>query len=158
MEPTFNDYVNLIYNRFEAFVQSSDEVKKIGHPYVYQHQAMIVFFMWMQFKTIYQFKTQWRWLTKHPEALPILGWTSVPHRTTLSRRYKALALSSYYRVLKTKRIELAMQDLLCNQMSPCIETLSELITIVISGYEVFLGMEMVVNRIKYRQKFLCLWR
>lgn len=90
MEPTFNDYVSLIYNRFEAFVQSSDEVKKIGHPYVYQQQSMIVFFMWMQFKTIYQFKTQWRWLTQHPEALPVLGWTSVPHRTTLSRRYKSL--------------------------------------------------------------------
>ena len=90
MEPTFNDYVALIYNRFEAFVQSSVEVKKIGHPYVYRNQAMIVFFMWMQFKTIYQFKTQWRWLTKHPEALSILNWASIPHRTTLSRRYKAL--------------------------------------------------------------------
>ncbi len=90
MEPTFNDYVALIYNRFEAFVQSSDEVKKLGHPYVYQQQSMIVFFMWMQFKTIYQFKTQWRWLTKHPEALSVLIWTSIPHRTTLSRRYKAL--------------------------------------------------------------------
>jgi len=90
MEPTFNDYVALIYNRFEAFVQSSVEVKKIGHPYVYRNQAMIVFFMWMQFKTVYQFKTQWRWLTKHPEALSVLKWASIPHRTTLSRRYKAL--------------------------------------------------------------------
>ena len=78
MEPTFNDYVALIYNRFEAFVQSSVEVKKIGHPYVYRNQAMSVFFMWMQFKTIYQFKTQWRWLTKHPEALSILNWASIP--------------------------------------------------------------------------------
>jgi len=90
MEPTFNDYVALIYNRFEAFVQSSDAVNKIGHPYVYQQQSMIVFFMWMQFKNIYQFKTQWRWLTKHPESLSILSWTTIPHRTTLSRRYKTL--------------------------------------------------------------------
>ena len=90
MEPTFNDYVNLIYNRFEAFVQSSDEVVKLGHPYVYQEQSMIVFFMWMQMKKKYQFKSQWRWLTQHPEALQVLGWVKVPHRTTLSRRYKSL--------------------------------------------------------------------
>ena len=90
MEPTFNDYVALIYNRFEAFVQVSDEVKKLGHPYVYQEQSMIVFFMWMQFKQIYRFKTQWRWLKQHPDALLVMNWRDVPHRTTLSRRYKAL--------------------------------------------------------------------
>jgi|GEM_PF-3360778 len=52
MKPTFNDYVDLIYNRFEAFVQSSDEVAKLVKPYTYQTQSMIVFFMWMQFKKI----------------------------------------------------------------------------------------------------------
>lgn len=90
MEPTFDDYVALIYNRFEAFVQSSDEVAKLGKPYTYQNQAMIVFFMWMQFKKIYEFKPQWRWLKNHPEALVVLNWDKVPHRSTLSRRYKAL--------------------------------------------------------------------
>lgn len=58
MTPTFNDYVALIYNRFEAFVQSSESVAKVGHPYVYQEQSLIVFFMWMQFKRIYHFKAQ----------------------------------------------------------------------------------------------------
>lgn len=90
MKPTVNDYVALIYNRFEAFVQSSDEVKKLGHPYVYEEQAMIVFFMWMQFKQIYKFKAQWNWLNQHPEERQRLGWSKVPHRTTLSRRYKTL--------------------------------------------------------------------
>ena len=90
MEPTFNDYIALIYNRFETFVQSSDETTKLGHPYVYQEQNMIVFFMWMQFKRIYQFKTQWRWLRQHPDSLSVLNWKSVPDRSTLSRRYKAL--------------------------------------------------------------------
>lgn len=89
MEPDFNDYVALIYNRFEAFVQSKVS-KKIGHPYWYEQQEMIVFFMWMQFKKIYEFKAQWRWLTQHPEALAVLHWDNVPHRTTLSRRYKKL--------------------------------------------------------------------
>ncbi len=90
MEPTFNDYVALIYNRFEAFTQASETVKGVGHPVVYQHKSMIVFFMWMQFKRMYGFKTQWKWLKQHPEALVVLGWAQVPHRTSLSRRYKRL--------------------------------------------------------------------
>lgn len=89
-EPTFNDYVALIYNRFEAFVQASDSIGKVGRPFVYQQQSMIVFFMWMQFRRIYAFKTQWRWLKAHPEAWQHLGWACVPDRSTLSRRYKAL--------------------------------------------------------------------
>lgn len=96
MEPTFNDYVALIYNRFEAFVQSSDEVAKLGKPYTYRNQSMIVFFMWMQFKKIYKFQAQWKWLTQHSESLSVLGWETVPHRTTVSRRYKAL-----YEVVQT---------------------------------------------------------
>lgn len=90
MEPRFNDYVALIYNRFEVFVQSSGEVSKLGKPYVYQNQSMIVFFMWMQFKKKYKFKAQWRWLKQHPESLSVLAWKTVPHRSTISRRYKAL--------------------------------------------------------------------
>jgi hypothetical protein len=90
MIPTFNDYVALLYNRFEAFVQSSEASAKLG-PYVYKQQEMIVFFMWMQFRTINEFKAQWRWLMQHEEALGVLGWSSVPHRTTLSRRFKKLS-------------------------------------------------------------------
>ena len=41
MEPTFSDYVTLIYNRFEAFVQSSDEVTKRGKAFTYQNQSLI---------------------------------------------------------------------------------------------------------------------
>jgi hypothetical protein len=89
MIPTFNDYVTLLYNRFEAFVQSSEMSAEWGS-YVYKQQEMIVFFMWMQFKTISEFKAQWRWLMQHEEALAVLGWSRVPHRTTLSRRYKRL--------------------------------------------------------------------
>jgi hypothetical protein len=65
-------------------------VKQIGHPYVYEQKSIIVFFMWMQFKRIYSFKAQWKWLCQHRETLAILGWEQVPHRTTLSRRYKKL--------------------------------------------------------------------
>lgn len=90
MIPTVNDYIELIYNRFEAFVQSSETSTKLGHPYVYGQKQMIVFFMWMQFKRIYEFKTQRRWLMQHPQAVGQLGWSQVPHRTTLLRRYKKL--------------------------------------------------------------------
>jgi hypothetical protein len=90
MEPGFNDYVALIYNRFEAFTQASDAVSKIGPPFVYEQQSMIVFFMVMQFKRISQFKSQWRWLKAHPEVLVLLGWAQPPNRSTLSRRYKRL--------------------------------------------------------------------
>ena len=90
MEPTFNDYVALIYNRFEAFVQSSSATMKLDKSYTYQNQSLIVFFMWMQFKHIYEFKTQWRWLQQHQESLAVLNWVSVPDRSTLSRRYKEL--------------------------------------------------------------------
>jgi hypothetical protein len=89
MEPNLNDYVALMYNRFKAFVQSR-EPDKSGRPYEYEQAEMIVFFVWMQFKKLYEFKAQWRWLKQHPEALTVLGWESVPHRTTLSRRYKQL--------------------------------------------------------------------
>jgi hypothetical protein len=90
MEPTFNDYVSLIYKQFAAFVESEVTCAELGRPYLYNQQGMIVFFMWMQFKHIYEFKAQWRWLTQHPEALAVLDWTKVPHRTTLLRRYKQL--------------------------------------------------------------------
>lgn len=90
MEPKFNDYVALIYNRFEAFTQGSDAVRKMGHPFAYEQRSMIVFFMGMQFKRISEFKSQWKWLKTHPEMLSVLGWAQVPDRSTLSRRYKKL--------------------------------------------------------------------
>lgn len=90
MEPSFNDYVALIYNRFEAFAQVSDAVRKMGRPFVYEQRSMIVFFMGMQFKRISQFKSQWRWLNAHPEMVRMLGWVQPPDRSTLSRRYKKL--------------------------------------------------------------------
>jgi len=91
MEPTFNDYVALLYNRFEAFVQSSDKGVKLGAPKVYSDESLIVFFIWMQFKMIYQFKSQWNWLKQHEEDLAVMGWETIPDRSTLSRRYKTLS-------------------------------------------------------------------
>lgn len=57
----------------------------------YPQRAMIMFFMLMQQRQINAFKAQRRWLVAHPsERCHQLGWETVPDRTTLSRRYKAL--------------------------------------------------------------------
>ena len=90
--PALTDYVNLIITLFELFKQyrSDQQGPKPGRPFTFSEEMFIIFFMIMQFRHIYAFKAQWRWLNKHPEMLEILGWAKAPHRTTISRRYKAL--------------------------------------------------------------------
>lgn len=90
--PTLTDYVGLIITLFDHFKQyrAEQEGPKRGRPFSYAEEMFIVFFMLMQFRQVYAFKAQWRWLKKHPEMLRMLGWTTLPHRTTISRRYKAL--------------------------------------------------------------------
>jgi hypothetical protein len=86
--PTFTDYVTLIFTLFDRFVQA--------HPtwdsqrFTYAQREMMVFFMMMQQRQIKAFKAQHRWLVAHPTACRQLGWDTIPDRTTLSRRYKAL--------------------------------------------------------------------
>jgi hypothetical protein len=87
-EPTFTDYVTLIFNLFDRFVQG--EPSWTSQRFTYMHREMIVFFMLMQQRQISAFKAQRRWLVAHPADRQLLGWDTVPNRTTLSRRYKAL--------------------------------------------------------------------
>ena len=86
--PTFTDYVALIFNLFERFVQANP--MWASQRFTYQQREMIVFFMIMQQRHINTFKAQYRWLTSHADECRHLGWETVPDRTTLSRRYKAL--------------------------------------------------------------------
>jgi hypothetical protein len=88
--PTFAHYVTLLWTLFDRFVQSQSARAHRGHPFVYQHQRLLVFFTLMHFRQIFHFKTQHRWLTQHLDYRQVLGLATVPHRTTLSRRYKAL--------------------------------------------------------------------
>ena len=88
--PTFANYVTLLWTLFDRFIQSQSARVHRGHPFVYQHQRLIVFFTLMHFRQIFHFKTQHRWLTQHLDYRQVLGLATVPHRTTLSRRYKAL--------------------------------------------------------------------
>lgn len=88
--PTFADYVALISTMFARFLQHRDAQEHRGRPFVYHHQVLIVFFTIMQQRHIVQFKTQHRWLEQHAAERQLIGLTSLPNRTTLSRRYKAL--------------------------------------------------------------------
>src|SRR5262245_61982658 len=91
-KPSFADYVQIICTLFDQFEQHrrTQQGAKIGKPYSYSEKLMIVFFVVMQFRRIFKFKTQHRWLAEHPERWEALGFRALPHRTTLSRRYKSL--------------------------------------------------------------------
>jgi len=91
-KPTMTDYVHIICTLFDLFVQSYQQncPAKQGKPFTFSEKAMIVLFTILQFRRVFHFKAQRRWLHTHPEMLPILGFKRVPHRTTFSRRYKQL--------------------------------------------------------------------
>jgi hypothetical protein len=89
--PTLTDYVTLIFTLFERFVQEyGAELDWNSNRYDYPHKTLIVFFMMMQQRRKTKFKAQWRWLKTHPDECQRLGFETVPDRSTLSRRYKAL--------------------------------------------------------------------
>ncbi len=91
-KPTMTDYVHIIFTLFDLFVQQDQRncSAKQGNPFTFSEKAMIVLFTIFQFRRIFHFKAQRRWLVAHPEMLPLLGFKRVPHRTTFSRRYKQL--------------------------------------------------------------------
>ena len=91
--PALTHYVTTLCTLFSQFEQQCIEAQgpKSGRPYTYTEKMFIVFFIIMQYRSIYHFKTQWRWLTTHPEMVSLLEWQTVPHRKTISVRYKELS-------------------------------------------------------------------
>ena len=91
-EPTLTNYVHIIFTLFDMFVQHQQQsgLTKRGRPFTFAEKAMIVLFTIFQFRRIYRFKAQHRWLKANPETVATLGFKQIPHRTTLSRRYKRL--------------------------------------------------------------------
>lgn len=87
-KPTLTDYVNVICTLFNEYVQVEPQYE--SKHYTYSQQMMVVFFVLMQYRRIYRFKTQRRWLEQHPEMTRLLGWATLPHRITLGRRYREL--------------------------------------------------------------------
>ena len=92
-KPTLTDYVKVICTLFSEFVQV--EAQYESKLYTYSQQMMVVFFVLMQYRRIYRFKSQRRWLEQHPEMVKVFKWSSIPHRITLARRYRDL-----YRMLQ----------------------------------------------------------
>ena len=90
MLPSQDDYVETYFTLFELFQQGRDQHVKRGRPYTYADKVLILFFTIMLIKRITAFKAQHRWLVNHPAEAWRLGFETVPHRTTLSRRFKQL--------------------------------------------------------------------
>jgi hypothetical protein len=90
VEPAFTDYVDLLFTLFKHFWQHPSARPHRGHPFVYQHKALIVFFIVMHQRHIFRFRAQRHWLQRHAEMRQVLGLAKVPHRTTIARRYKDL--------------------------------------------------------------------
>lgn len=88
--PTRADYVRTYFTLFAYFQQEREHIVHYGHPFEYADQTLIVFFTMMSIRRITAFKAQHRWLLHHLHEAIALGFEQVPHRITLSRRYKAL--------------------------------------------------------------------
>ena len=69
-KPIMTDYVTLIFTLFEKFEQQmNQETAKKGKPFTYSQQCFIVLFVILQFRRIFKFQTQRKWLEEHPEIL-----------------------------------------------------------------------------------------
>jgi len=88
--PSQADYVAVYFTLFDRFQQEPGNRVHYGHPFDYQTKILIVFFTLMLIRRITAFKTQHRWLVNHPEEMKQLQFEQIPHRTTLSRRFKRL--------------------------------------------------------------------
>jgi len=88
--PTRADYVRTYFTLFAFFKQEGEHIVHYGHPFEYADQILIVFFTMMSIRRITAFKAQHRWLFHHLHEAIALGFEQIPHRITLSRRYKAL--------------------------------------------------------------------
>lgn len=86
--PTFDDYVHVMRSLFHNYQQSTLSHHGRGRMFTYSQVTLILFFTIMAFRRIFKFKTQNRWLSNHKEEAKSLGFPDIPHRTTLSRRYK----------------------------------------------------------------------
>lgn len=88
--PSQADYVTIYFTLFEHFQQEQGSPVHSGRPFDYEARILIAFFTLMMVRRITAFKTQHRWLENHPDEAVQLGFEQVPHRTTLSRRFKSL--------------------------------------------------------------------
>ena len=60
------------------------------YPYCYSERSMVKLFLYSLVKGIRSFKSLRRHLAERPVVLKLVGLSTTPHRTTLSRRFKTL--------------------------------------------------------------------
>lgn len=88
--PSQADYVVAYFTLFDRFQQEQGNPVHYGHPFDYEDKVLIVFFTMMMIRRITAFKAQHRWISSHPMEAQQIGIKGIPHRTTLSRRFKQL--------------------------------------------------------------------
>jgi hypothetical protein len=88
--PSQTDYVAAYFTLYERFQQEQENAAHPGRPVDYEAKVLIVFFTVMLVRRITAFKTHHRWLENHRQEAAQLGFEQIPHRTTLSRRFKSL--------------------------------------------------------------------
>lgn len=89
-KPTMINYAHLIFTLFARFQQTEPYMLKYERMKTFKSGEMIVLFTLFQFRRLFEFSAQRKWLEHHPELMELLEFERIPHRTTLSRRYKAL--------------------------------------------------------------------
>jgi len=93
--PCKDDYITFLLNLIDEFQASIPQTKQPGHPFGYENRYMMCFFIVMILKRCFAFKAMNRWLKLNPDEAKKLGFSDIPSRSTLSRRFKAL-----YEVIK----------------------------------------------------------
>jgi hypothetical protein len=93
--PNKDDYITFLFNLIDKFQESQTQTKQPGHPFDYDTRSLICFFAIMILKRCFAFKAMNRWLKLNTNEAQKLGFSDIPSRWTLSRRFKAL-----YEVIK----------------------------------------------------------
>ena len=89
--PASDDNIQFVFELLEGFdnTQINSPIPP-GHPKTDSNRTLIVFFSVMIIKGCTAFKAMNRWLHHHRPELDDFGFESIPHRGTLSRRFKIL--------------------------------------------------------------------
>ena len=85
-------FIGLYRQLFELYNDSKGKSQpKRGRPTSYSDRDLIIFFTVMQVKRIFCFKSQYKWLLMHVNERKKFRFEElIPHRATLSRRFKTL--------------------------------------------------------------------
>ena len=80
-----------IFDTVERLYQPRDGPRQRGRPPSYQEVAMLKAFVLMVGKRLKTFSGLWSYLRQHPEVARRCGFQQLPHRSTFSRRLKAIS-------------------------------------------------------------------